>query len=91
MIAVRSGNVEIKHDESEVGQIQLENWISKHPVVRVSGWGQQRSIMMGDPEHKDNFLFSFGGISASLDTIFCSCGNRNNDGEAKWKETEKQS
>lgn len=54
MVAVKSGNVEIKHCNSDVGQIKLEKWVSEQLVAR--GWGQQRTIMRAELEHEDNFI-----------------------------------
>ena len=56
MLAVKSGNVEIKHGDSEVGQIKLEKWVWKRAGVYARGWGQQRNTMRGEVEHKDNFF-----------------------------------
>lgn len=54
MMAVKSGNGEIKHCDSDVGQIKLEKWVSECLVAR--GWGQQRKIMRAELEHEDNFF-----------------------------------
>lgn len=56
MLAVKSGNVEIKHGKSEVGQIKLEKWVSKCLIVHARRWGQQRNIIRGELEHENNFL-----------------------------------
>lgn len=56
MLAVKSGNVEIKHSDSEVGQIKLEKWVSKRLAVLARGWSQQRKITRGELEHEDNFF-----------------------------------
>lgn len=54
VLAVKSGNVEIKHSDSEVGQIKLEKWVSKRLAVLARGWSQQREITRGELEHEDN-------------------------------------
>lgn len=54
MLAVKWSNVEIKHGDSEVGQIKLEKWVSKRLVMHGRAWGQQRNIMKVEPEHADN-------------------------------------
>ena len=54
MLAVKSGNVEIKHGDLEVGQIKLGKWVSKRQVVHGRARGQQRNIMKVELEHEDN-------------------------------------
>lgn len=43
-------------DDSEFGQIKLEKWVSKRLEVHGRGWCQQRNIIGGELEHKDNFF-----------------------------------
>lgn len=54
MVAVKSANAEMKHCDSDVGQIKLEKWVKKCLVDR--GKGQQRNIMRAELEHEDNFF-----------------------------------
>ncbi len=56
MLAVKSGNVEIKHGKSEVGQIKLEKWVSECLEVHARRWGQQRNIIRGELEHESHFF-----------------------------------
>lgn len=47
--------MEIKHGDSEVGQIKLEKWVSQRLAALARGWSQQRKITRGELEHEDNF------------------------------------
>lgn len=49
--------MEIKHGDSEVGQIKLEKWVSNCLVVHARRSGNEWNIIRAELDHQDN-LFS---------------------------------
>lgn len=77
MLALVSGNVEIKCDYSQTGLIKMEKWVSKRLVVMRGMWPIQKHHQGGSGAQGRfplSFEECFCGIYASLNTIFCDGG-----------------